>query len=292
LLPGELQSRLPAVSYEGLTLGAEPKFGVQEAGFYLPERFLGSPGRWTNGFAALKVRFDPENPPRRLEIDTIVPGRDGAVLQVLANRVELWHGGIPSLPWSRTFTLDPVPLYDQLLIELKSDTAQGKRRLGVVVRAIRLTAQDHGEAGSYEGLTLGVDFQPGFQESGFYASEQIEGAPGRWTDGAATLTIPIEPQNPPRLLRIETIAPGRDETQLRVQANGFELWNEPISADPWSRTFSLEQVPMNDVLRIELRSDTFSPAEKDPESPDERRLGVAVRGIHLTARDSFDDRFR
>ncbi len=142
LLPGEMQSRLPAVSYEGVILGAEPKFGVQEAGFHLPESFLGAPGRWTNGFAALKVRLDPENPPKMLEIETIVPGRDGALLQVLANRVELWNEPIPSVPWSKTFKLDPVPLDDELLIELKSDTSEGKRRLGVVVRGIRLTAHD------------------------------------------------------------------------------------------------------------------------------------------------------
>jgi hypothetical protein len=240
----------------------------------------------------LKVRFDPENPPKRLEIETIVPGRDGARLQLLANRVELWHESIPSVPWSRTFQLDPVPMSDQLLIELKSDTSPGKRRLGVVVRGIRLTAHDDRDAGAYEGLTLGVELRSGFQESGFYSSEQIEGAPGRWTNGAATLKIPIDPKDPPRLLRIETIAPGREVAQLQVLANGLELWNEPVSADPWSKTFRLEQVPMNDVLRIELRSDTFSPAEEYPESPDMRRLGVAVRGIHLTAHDSFDGRLR
>jgi hypothetical protein len=46
---------------------------------------------------------------------------------------------------------------------------------------------------------------------------------------------------------------------------------------------------MDDVLLIELESDTFSPADEHPESRDTRRLGVAVRGIRLTARDSFED---
>ena len=292
LLPGEMQSRLPTVSYEGVVLGADPKFGVQEAGFHLPENFLGAPGRWTNGFAALKVRFDPESPPKMLEIETIVPGRDGALLQVLANRVELWHEKIPSVPWSRTFKLDPVPMNDQLLIELKSDTSQGKRRLGVVVRGIRLTAHDDRDAGAYEGMTLGVDLQPGFPESGFYSSEQIEGSPGRWTNGAATLEIPIEPTKSAAADPDRDDCPRAEGRSISLLANGFELWNEPISTDPWSKTFSLEEVPVNDVLRIELRSDTFSPAEKNPESPDVRRLGVAVRGIHLTARDSFDGPLR
>jgi hypothetical protein len=147
-----MQSRLPAVSYEGVTLGAEPKFGFQEVGFYLPERFLGVPGRWTNGDAALKVGFGPANPPQLLEIETMVPGRDGAQLQVLANRIELWNQRVPPDLWSKTFKLEHVPLNKVLLIELISDTfspgekhpdSEDKRRLGVAVTRIRLTARDH-----------------------------------------------------------------------------------------------------------------------------------------------------
>jgi hypothetical protein len=287
VLPGEIQSRLPPVSYEDVTLGAEPKFGFQEVGFYLPERFLGVPGRWTNGDAALKVPLDPTNPPQLLGIETIVPGRDGAQLQVLANRVELWNQRVPTDLWSRTFRLDDVPLNDELLIELRSDTSSGERRLGVAVRGILLTARDSWGARAYEGVTLGAEPVIGFEESGFYEPERIEGTPGRWTKGDATLSVPLDPRKPPRLLQIETIAPGRDRVRLQVLANGIELWDQRISPGPWSKTFSLEQVPMNDELFIELKSDTFSPAERHPDSTDERRLGVAVRAIRLTARDSF-----
>lgn len=152
VLPGELQSRLPLVFYEGVTLGAEPKFGFQETGFYLPERFRGEPGRWTNGAAVLKVPLDPASPPRLLQIDTIVPGRDGAELRVVANGVELWRQTIPSEAWSRTFNLAGVPMNDELHIEINSDTftpakqreeAIDERSLGVVVTGIRLTARDH-----------------------------------------------------------------------------------------------------------------------------------------------------
>jgi hypothetical protein len=287
VLPGEMQSRLPPVSYEGVTLGAEPKFGFQEVGFYLPERFLGAPGRWTNGDAALKVPLDPANPPQLLGIETIVPGRDGAQLQVLANRVELWNRQVPPDMWSKTFSLEHVPLKNVLLIELISDTSFGERRLGVVVRGIRLMARD---SVAYEGVTLGVESAIGFEESGFHLPERIDGVPVRWTNGAATLKVPLDPANPPRRLEIETVAPGREGVRLRVLANGTELWHQRISSGSWSKTFSLEQVPMNDELVIELKSDTFSPAEKHPDSADNRRLGVAVRAIRLTARDSFEGR--
>lgn len=151
VLPGEMQSRLPDVFYEGETLGAEPKMGFHEAGFYLPEHFLGEPGRWTNGAAVLKVPLGSANPPRLLRIDTIVPGRDGAQLQLLANGVELWRQSIPRDGWSKTFSLESVPMNDELRIEIRSDTfvpaeeregAIDERSLGVVVTGIRLTARD------------------------------------------------------------------------------------------------------------------------------------------------------
>jgi hypothetical protein len=75
-----------------------------------------------------------------------------------------------------------------------------------------------------------------------------------------------------------------------VLANGVELWNQWIPGDVWSKVFSLEQIPLEEALLIELKSDTFSPAESLPGSSDKRSLGVMVRGIRLTARESFDDR--
>jgi hypothetical protein len=149
-LPGELQGRLPSVSFLGVTLGAEQRLDVQETGFYRQESFAGRPGRWTNGAATLTVPVDPRNPPRRLEVETLAPGRDRTRLQILANGVELWHRWIPSHLWSRRFSLEGVPLDDALVIELNSDTfspaeirpsSRDRRKLGIVVHGIRLTGR-------------------------------------------------------------------------------------------------------------------------------------------------------
>ncbi len=151
VLPGELQSRLPVPPYEGVTLGVEPLAGFAEFGFHLPEEFGGAPGRWTKRVATLRVLLDPRSPPRILGIETMVPGRDGARLQLLANGVELWGGRIPAEAWSETFSLAQVPMGKELVIKLKSDTfspadslegSRDQRTLGVVVRGIRLTARD------------------------------------------------------------------------------------------------------------------------------------------------------
>lgn len=147
LLPGELRSALPVTNYEGVTLGATRRLDLWESGFYAEESFAVGPGRWTNGAATLRVPVNRREPPRTLEVETLVPGRDRTRLQVLANGVELWHGEIPGGPWSRRFGLEPVPLGEELLIELNSDTsspprrrgrARARRTLGVVVTGIRL----------------------------------------------------------------------------------------------------------------------------------------------------------
>ena len=173
VLPGELQSRLTVPPYEGVTLGIEPLFGIAEFGFHLPEDLGGAPGRWTGRVATLRVPLDPRSPPRLLAIETIVPGRNGARLQVLANGVELWRGRIPSEAWSKTFSLEQVPMRKELLIKLKSDTsspgeggdgAGHGRRLGIGLRGIRLTEQDRLPGLPDEGETLGVEDVLGFED--------------------------------------------------------------------------------------------------------------------------------
>ena len=136
---------------------------------------------------------------------------------------------------------------------------------------------------SYLGQTLGVEPRPELRESGFYRTQSFDGVPGRWTNGAATLTVPVDPENPPRLLEIEARAPGRESTRLEIFINGVR-WRQMLSPEPWSKRFGLKRVPVGDRLVIRLESDTFRPAALEPSSRDRRRLGIVVTGIRLEAR--------
>ncbi len=298
-LPGELQSRLTDPSYEGVVLGVEPLLGIAEFGFDLPEVFGGAPGRWTRPVATLRVPVNPRRPPRVLGIETLVLGPDGAQLELRANGVVLWDGRIPPQTWSQTFRLDRIPAGRELLIKLKSDSSSAgsgrgsvaARPRGVILRGVRLTASDRLVV-PYEGVTLGAERVLGFEDSGFHLPESFEGARGRWTDGAATLRVPLSPDDRPRRLAIETVAPGRDGAHLRILANGVELWQGWIPAAPWSETFRLDTIPLDDELLIELESDTLRPSESQEGSGDTRGLGVVVRAIRLTAGQDFDDAAR
>jgi hypothetical protein len=88
--------------------------------------------------------------PHALEIDVVAPTRKSARLRVNANGIELWQGSVPPSGWSATLALDRVPLTDELRIVLESDTftpavrsgsSDDARRLGVMVRAIRLQSR-------------------------------------------------------------------------------------------------------------------------------------------------------
>ena len=132
-----------------------------------------------------------------------------------------------------------------------------------------------------EGENLAVRQALDLQQTGFYRLETFDGVPGRWTNGAAAVTVPLDPADPPRRLRFGARAPGRQQVRLRLLANGVELSRQPLPRAGWSRELSLDGVPLGDELRLEILSDTFSPAARRPGSRDRRRLGIVVTEIRL-----------
>jgi WD40 repeat protein len=140
-----------------ITLGAQPVPGVKESGFSWQEYFKGLPIRWTDGDAQLVVPIDKTRPPQGLQVQLRahrLPGVKRVKLQVVANGQSLFDGAIGLGDWEKTFDLRNIPLGDQLILSLKSDTftplgstklgGDGKeksddpRQLGVQVRGIKL----------------------------------------------------------------------------------------------------------------------------------------------------------
>lgn len=290
VLPGEIRQRLPAPSLVGVNIGVEPGAGVEEWGFYPPEKLSGATVRWTEGAAVLRLPWGADAPPANLMVDLATPVTTGTRLRITANRAELWNGWIPET-WSRSFSLAEVPRDNFLTLELESDTvnpsrdipgATDDRELGVQVRAIYLMPESEASGSSYLDKTLGHEPIRGVGESGFHATETLDRQPVRWTNGAATLEVPLDPQSLPRWLEIEVAAPGRSGVRLLVLANGVELWQSPVSEQGLSTRLDLDKVPRGDSLQIELRSESFIPAQTVPGSTDSRRLGVLVKGLRLT----------
>jgi hypothetical protein len=98
----------------------------------------------------------------------------------------------------------------------------------------------------------------------------------RWTNGAATITVPRGSGDPARALRVNLATAGPTEKDLRITANGCEVYDGKVPASRWSRIFALPACGGdNDATVIELHSETH----QDPDA--DRALGVAVERIDL-----------
>ena len=102
-----------------------------------------------------------------------------------------------------------------------------------------------------------------------------------WTEREAVLTVPVDTAARPRSLRIG-LASGPAQGPLRVSIGDCVLFDAPIDAAPWYRTFSLDRC--GDALdgpsaRIVLRSATHREAHRDGA----RDVGVMVETVNLYA---------
>ena len=131
----------------------------------------------------------------------------------------------------------------------------------------------------YVDTSLGWRWFPGVWESGFHAAERDGAGRFRWTDGRATLVVPVN-EFPARL--ITHLSPSQPQANVRIIVNGVELWNDAYPAG--RRSLDLAACPVTEWVTIQLVSDAIVPRKRTPDSQDGRRLGVAVREVRLATR--------
>jgi hypothetical protein len=144
-------------------------------------------------------------------------------------------------------------------------------------------AVSHRQHGSYLNVLLGCAKVDGVEESGFHYQEYVGSEPFRWTDGEATLLVPID--TPPRRLWVSgvTLRPDLTPVSLEILVDGTSLFEGVLPPGKWEKTFDLTSHPLSDQVTIELRSDTFVPegVMDGGTNTDTRELGVQIRGIML-----------
>ena len=124
---------------------------------------------------------------------------------------------------------------------------------------------------------------PSVTTSGVHGLETL--APGRdgglrWTDGKATIEVPINPQGPPDRLHVTLWGGLRPAGggHIQVLANGASLFDGQIPDGEWSASFpldGLDTMQKGTRLVIQINSDVFSPPQ------DGRVLGVPLRHVTL-----------
>jgi hypothetical protein len=117
----------------------------------------------------------------------------------------------------------------------------------------------------------------GVVHSGLYRPERGGGDVFRWTDGAAIIDVPIEPEHPPSTLTASVVFSGPTGKKVRIRVDGCEVAADVLAGGAWSRTVPLGRcVPKGYWARIEIRSDTHKPPGRDT-----RRLGVGLATLTL-----------
>jgi serine/threonine protein kinase len=280
----------PAVSYLDQTLGVEPLPGIEEEGFLNAEtsRTTGEPFRWTNGAARLVVPL--AQPPVALFVRLGVTNARPVRLGIRVNGEALFQEQVAmQLEWARTFDLAGRSLGKEMVIEILSDTevpaqvrkdTTDSRALGVCLRGVMLLSRHR----DYLNVPLGIQSVPGVPDDGFYYFERPAGKVCRWTNGSATLTVPLRGKRP-KALALTLELPSLPNYRVQVAVNGRKLWEEEFQSSrggrPWSAEVPLDGVPLGDSAVIELTSSTFVPSQVQPGIKDDRTLGVRVRRLVL-----------
>jgi hypothetical protein len=118
------------------------------------------------------------------------------------------------------------------------------------------------------------------RETGFHNTEAAGTA--RWTEGNATLQIPIPEGEPPGRLVVDLMWTGPAGATIEVVYDDHSLFSGYVPSGEWQRTFSLPPTPnARDEVEIRLESSTFVPADVMEGSADQRTLGIMVRGLRL-----------
>jgi hypothetical protein len=129
--------------------------------------------------------------------------------------------------------------------------------------------------------SLGSSTVAGVAESGFYATENWPIGPVRWTNGDASLRVPIKPEAlSTSSLYVDLVTGGQPNNHVAISANGKNLFNGSIGRGRSRLLFSLAGTQWEDVLELTIKSKIFVPAETS-DSKDMRQLGVAIRSIRI-----------
>jgi hypothetical protein len=122
---------------------------------------------------------------------------------------------------------------------------------------------------------------PGVEESGFYVTESWPAGPARWTNGDATLKLPVRSEIlASSSLYVDIASVGRPRNRVTIRANGRDLFDGRVASGRTRLVLSLAGAAIRDELELQIRSKTFVPAEAAG-SDDQRQLGIAIHGVRI-----------
>lgn len=188
-----------------------------------------------------------------------------------------------AVPAPETADGAPAPGASRFALSHKWRSLGGLGLLGLTLTGALLVVLHRPPRQPLLNVVVGREFVAEVEESGFHGQQYDKQArPFRWTDGAARLSIPIDPRQPPQALRLQLWPwrpPQLEPAQVRIVINQRELVNERLR-DMWEASLDLSGIALGSAVELEIHSDTFIPKQFDAPA-DSRPHGVQVRAVEL-----------
>jgi hypothetical protein len=141
--------------------------------------------------------------------------------------------------------------------------------------------QDCCSTSALSAQNFGATSIPGISEQGFYASEEWPAGLVRWTNGSASLQIPVSKgELATSNLFMDIVSVGPRANRVVITANGHQLFSGKLARGRSRVALSLENTPEATSLDLRISSKTFVPNESG-QSTDTRELGIAIRSLRL-----------
>lgn len=122
---------------------------------------------------------------------------------------------------------------------------------------------------------------PGIKEQGFHETEPWPAGQVRWTNGRASLQIPIvKGELAVSNLFLDIVSVGPQANRVAIVANGHQVFSGKLGRGRSRLVLPLANVPPASALDLRIDSKTFVPAEAG-DSTDTRELGIAIRSLRL-----------
>ena len=271
----------PPPSILGLPLGGRAVTGIEDSGFQAQQQDKSGPySRFTNGARQTRDSIRRQDP-AQIKLSMLLHRPKHSSLRINVNQQELVNEKPAETEmywWERTFDLGGIDLGEAITLEILSE-AIDKKAKGVQVRWIKLLSSQ--PPVSFVDVPLGGKYVPGVKEAGFSFHEAYGDQSCRWTDGSATMTIPLAGKKP-RALALSAFIPSQQGYSVRVTANGKKLFDGPVQSNNlWSVELPLSGVDLGNSIHVELDSSTLVPAKVDTKNRDSRVLGIRVLRLQL-----------
>lgn len=130
---------------------------------------------------------------------------------------------------------------------------------------------------------IGPEPKIGVRVSGFHPVEFADGKPFRWTDGHATLSMPMAKSSPVSVMEVDFLQQAGPAREFQIVVNGTPVWTGASGEAPLSAHVDLAAFAAASELVVEIISDADGSGSAPKES------GIPVSGIRLRRDQAIGD---